>query len=239
MRAARARILGVRKLDGRQHAADEHFRTRFETRQLLARVRAIGSQRRFVLRERMAREIEAEDFLLHHELFFFGKLGHVRQHGACRCGSIVAIAVKQAALAALAIRQHGRAALHRPIDRRHQLRTLRAENIERAGLDERFDGRPTAGLRIDPLAKVEQARKIAIQSPRRAIASAAPLPQPLIALRPNRISLPATAKSTSDRFTFGGTTVTFIRSAVFQVLDQRVLALEIAALECRPRAARP
>ena len=44
------------------------------------------------------------------------------------------------------------------------------------------------------------------------IASAAPLPQPLIALRPNKISSPATAKSTSDRFTSGGTTSTSIRS---------------------------
>ena len=53
---------------------------------------------------------------------------------------IVAIGVKQTTLTALAIRQNGRAALHRSIDGRHELRSLCAENIKRACLDQRLDG---------------------------------------------------------------------------------------------------
>ena len=38
--------------------------------------------------------------------------------------------------------EHRRTALHRAIDRRHELRPLRAERIERAGFDQRFNRRP-------------------------------------------------------------------------------------------------
>ena len=69
----------------------------------------------------MTGEVEAEDFFLHHELIFLGKLGHVWKHRVRCCSSVVVTAVEQTALAALAIRQHGGATLHGPIDGRHEL----------------------------------------------------------------------------------------------------------------------
>jgi len=94
----------------------------------VARVRAEGSQRRFMLRERMAREVKAEDFLLHHELSFSGT-GHIRSTELVVVRRIIAIAVKQATLAAFAIRQHSRAALHCPIDALSIVNAC-AQNIE-------------------------------------------------------------------------------------------------------------
>ena len=79
-------ILGVRELDGREHTADKHFGAVLELRDLQAGVRAIGAERRLVLGKRMAREIEAEDFFLHSEPFFLGKLGQEGQVDSGRRG---------------------------------------------------------------------------------------------------------------------------------------------------------
>src|SRR4051812_26631610 len=178
----------------------------------------------------MAGEIEAEDFLFHHELFLFGKLGQVWQHRICGRSVIIAIAIKQTALAALAIRQDGGAALHRPVDGRHQLRTLRAKNIERTGFNESFNGRTTARLRIDPLAKIEQAGKIPIESSgsadcfRGAAAAAFDRAESEQNLAPGDSEI-------DIRSVYIGWNHRDVHSfAVFQMLDKWVLALEIATL---------
>ena len=46
-----------------------------------AGVRAVGAERRFVLGERMAREVEAEHFFFHGQPFFLRELGQVGQRG--------------------------------------------------------------------------------------------------------------------------------------------------------------
>ena len=61
------------------------------------------------------------------------------------------------------------------------------------------------------------------------MAAAAAPPQPLMAERAKKILPSATVNSTSERFTSGGTHLDLHPLAVFEVLDQRVLLLEVAA----------
>ena len=122
--------------------------------------------------ERMAREIEAEHFLLHRQLFFLGKLGHVRQrrswspsqrHRRRRRTSPRWPLLRSASTAAPLCIARSMAAIN--------CERLAPSDIERAGLDQRFDRRPAAGLRIDPLAEIEQAREIGrpVAAPRQSL----------------------------------------------------------------------
>ena len=231
LRAAGPRVLRVRELDRRQHAADEHFGAVLRASASCVLVcEQIGAQRGLVLGERMAREVEAEHFLLHRRAVLSRRTpGRLGSATCVAVAAIVVVVAEQPLLAALAIGEHRRAALHRPVDRRHQLRPLRAERIERAGLDQRFDRRPAAGLRIDPLAEIEQARErpvlLARGDDRLGRAAAAALDRAQaeqnLAVGDGEIDVRAihVRRHDLDVHPLGS----------LPVLDERVLALEVAA----------
>ena len=88
-----------------------------------------------------------------------------------------------------------------------------------------FDGRAVDRARIEPLAEIEEAavRPGGARSAAMAPAAAAP-PQPLMADSPKQIFPSGTVNSAAERFTSGGSTAIVHPLAVFEVLDQRVLA---------------
>ena len=121
-------------------------------------VRAVGGERLLVLGQRMARQVEAEHFLFLGQAVAFAPLGQLGQIGGAGLGRfVILIAAEEAQLPASAVRCRRRAGLQCPVDCREELRPLGAERVERAGLDQRLDGRAIDGARIEPFAEVEEA----------------------------------------------------------------------------------
>ena len=176
----------------------------------------------------MARQIEAQHLFLLGQAFALVPGRHVGQVGRAGFGLFVA-AAEEAQLAAAAVGSGRRPGLHRPVDGRQQLRAAGTEGIEGPGLDQRFDRRAVDGARIEPFAEVEEAAIGSVGGPpggdgpgRRCAAaldgrqSEADLALGHGELGPGTIHVWRQHRNAHPR-------------RILQVLDQRVLALEIAA----------
>ncbi len=182
-------------------------------------------------RQRMAGEIKAQHFLFVGQAFLFRPIGDVRQRliGRVRGSSSPASnkpfcpARRSASFAAPACSARS-SACHAAA--RLACSESKAPALIRLSTAVRFT---TEGSQ-----RSQKSNKLLNGPPAcRAAAMAWPAdpPQPLMAARANTIFPSHTEKSAADRFTFGGVTAKFHPAAIFQVLDQRIFLLEIAAVD--------
>ena len=94
-----------------------------------------------MLGQRMAGKIEAQDLFLFGKPFGgrpFGQIGEIGRGGR---GGFVLVAAEESHLAAAAVGRGRGAGLEGAVERGQQLRAAAAQGIQRARLDQRFDGR--------------------------------------------------------------------------------------------------
>ena len=166
----------------------------------------------FVLGQRMAGEIEAEHFLFHRQPLPLVELGQRRAAPTAAARRVVGRIVEQAALAAAAIGQHGRAGLHGPVDARpcNCARLAPSESNAPALTSASI----VARLQACGSTRSQKSNRLRNGPPcfrAATIASAAAAAAALDRARPKRILPSATVKSDSERFTSGGTTSMPIR----------------------------
>ncbi len=124
---------------------------------------------------------------------------------------------------------HGGAGLHGPLDDGHQLRTAGAQRIERAGLDQRFDRAAADLLGVDPFAKIEQAAERSVLCARADDGRRGRLAAALDRAQPDVDFAVGHGEVAVRTIDVGRQRLDVHPAAIFQMLDQRVLLLEVAA----------